>query len=86
MTQLKRSLFNRTKINFLISFFFQVAAEVAAPLSQAKKITMVSCGSGDIGAAKLTNEVFQIVNKVPELVKSITGVDIARVRPNSEFI
>lgn len=57
-----------------------MAAEVAAPLSQAKKITMVSGGQGEIGAAKLTGEVLQIVNKVPELVKSITGVDIARVR------
>lgn len=58
----------------------QIAAEVAAPLSQAKKITMVSSGSGEVGAAKLTGEVLAIVNKVPELVKSITGVDITRVR------
>lgn len=57
----------------------QIAAEVAAPLSQAKKITMVSTGGGEIGAAKLTDEVLAIVNKVPELVKSITGVDISRV-------
>jgi flotillin len=58
---------------------FQVAAEVAAPLSQAKKITMVSSGQGDIGAAKLTGEVLSIVSKVPEVVKSLTGVDIVKV-------
>lgn len=40
---------------------------------------MVSSGTGEVGAAKLTGEVLQIVNKVPELVKSITGVDISRV-------
>lgn len=34
---------------------------------------MVSSGTGEVGAAKLTGEVLQIVNKVPELVKSITG-------------
>lgn len=67
-------------------FQFQVVAEVAAPLSQAKKITMVSSGSGEMGAAKLTGEVLQIVNKVPELVKSITGVDISRVGANSKYI
>lgn len=67
-------------------FKFQVAAEVAAPLSQAKKITMVSSGTGEVGAAKLTGEVLQIVNKVPELVKSITGVDISRVGANSKYI
>jgi flotillin len=58
---------------------FQVAAEVAAPLSQAKKITMVSSGQGEIGAAKLTGEVLSIVSKVPEVVKSLTGVDIVKV-------
>uniref|UniRef100_A0A1B0F9G9 Band 7 domain-containing protein n=1 Tax=Glossina morsitans morsitans TaxID=37546 RepID=A0A1B0F9G9_GLOMM len=65
-------------VEMLLDTLPKVAAEVAAPLSQAKKITMVSGGQGEIGAAKLTGEVLQIVNKVPELVKSITGVDIAR--------
>ncbi|XP_004522536.1 flotillin-1 isoform X1 [Ceratitis capitata] len=65
-------------VEMLLDTLPKVAAEVAAPLSQAKKITMVSSGSGEIGAAKLTGEVLQIVNKVPELVKNITGVDIAR--------
>lgn len=64
-------------------FHFQVAAEVAAPLSQAKKITMVSSGGGEIGAAKLTGEVLEIVNKVPEMVKNMTGVDISRVSQRS---
>lgn len=57
----------------------QVAAEVAAPLSQAKKITMVSSGQGEIGAAKLTGEVLNIVTRVPDLVKTLTGVDIIKV-------
>lgn len=72
-------------IQSLISakYVFQVAAEVAAPLSQAKKITMVSTGGGEIGAAKLTGEVLDIVNKVPEMVKNMTGVDIARVSQRS---
>ncbi|XP_017120245.1 flotillin-1 isoform X1 [Drosophila elegans] len=65
-------------VEMLLDTLPKVAAEVAAPLSQAKKITMVSSGNGDIGAAKLTGEVLSIVNKVPELVKNITGVDIAR--------
>ncbi|XP_034110136.1 flotillin-1 isoform X1 [Drosophila sulfurigaster albostrigata] len=65
-------------VEMLLDTLPKVAAEVAAPLSQARKITMVSSGQGDIGAAKLTGEVLSIVNKVPELVKNITGVDIAR--------
>lgn len=40
---------------------------------------MVSSGNGTIGAEKLTEEVFSIVTRVPELVKNLTGVDIAKV-------
>ncbi|KAK9713015.1 Flotillin [Popillia japonica] len=65
-------------IDMLLDVLPKVAAEVAAPLSQTKKITMVSTGQGEIGAAKLTGEVLNIVNKVPDLVKAMTGVDIVK--------
>uniref|UniRef100_A0A182K2I2 Band 7 domain-containing protein n=1 Tax=Anopheles christyi TaxID=43041 RepID=A0A182K2I2_9DIPT len=73
-------------VDMLLDTLPKVAAEVAAPLSQAKKITMVSSGNGEVGAVKLTGEVLQIVNKIPELVKSITGVDISRVNQNHKYI
>jgi len=56
----------------------KIAAEIAAPLSQAKKITMVTDGSGEVGAAKLTNEVLMIMSSVPTTVKNMTGVDITQ--------
>uniref|UniRef100_A0A1B6M950 Band 7 domain-containing protein n=1 Tax=Graphocephala atropunctata TaxID=36148 RepID=A0A1B6M950_9HEMI len=65
-------------VEMLLDTLPKIAAEVAAPLSQAKKITMVSSGQGEIGAAKLTGEVLQIVTKVPEMVKNMTGVDIMK--------
>lgn len=65
-------------IDMFLDVLPKVAAEVAAPLSQAKKITMVSSGHGEIGAAKLTSEVLSIVAKVPDLVKTMTGVDIVK--------
>lgn len=40
---------------------------------------MVSTGTGDVGAAKLTGEILDIVNRVPMLVKNMTGVDISKV-------
>lgn len=40
---------------------------------------MVSSGNGTIGAEKLTGEVLNIVTRVPELVKYLTGVDITKV-------
>ena len=57
----------------------QIAAEISAPLSQAKKVTMVSSGKGDVGAAKLTGEVLDVVEKMPLLVQNMTGVDISKV-------
>lgn len=57
---------------------------MAAPLSQARKVTMVSCGGGEVGAAKLTGEVLSIVQVIPELVKTITGVDVTKVGPKKE--
>ena len=57
----------------------QVAAEIAAPLSQAKKITMVSDGSGEVGAARITGEVLDIMVKVPTMVNKMTGVDVTNV-------
>lgn len=63
-------------------YFKQVAAEVAAPLSQVNKVTMVSCGGSEVGAAKLTAEVLNIVQCIPTLVKGVTGVDITKVLLN----
>jgi flotillin len=37
---------------------------------------MVASGDGDVGAVRLTNEIIQIVNKVPEMVTTLTGVKI----------
>ena len=59
-----------------------MAAEVAAPLSQAKKVTMVSSGKGEVGAAKLTNEVFEVMARLPHVVEGMTGVDISKVSQN----
>jgi len=64
-------------VDMILQTLPKVAAEVSAPISRANKITMVSGGDGEIGAAKLTEEVMTIINRVPEAVKTMTGVDIA---------
>ena len=69
------------KVIFLLFYVlhFQVAAEISAPLSQAKKVTMVSMGNGDIGAAKLTGEVMEVMERLPKMVEGLTGVNITKV-------
>lgn len=68
--------FKHYKIFFCLQ---QIAAEVSAPLSQCKKVTMVSSGKSEIGASKLTGEVLDIIAKVPQVVSQLTGVNITHV-------
>ena len=65
-------------VDMMLEKMPMIAAEVSAPLSRANKITMVSDGSGDIGAAKMTNEVMSIMAEVPKMVAGLTGVDIRK--------
>ena len=57
----------------------QVLGEITRPLSwgQLSKITMISDDKGDVGASKLTDEVIKIMKQMPNLVKSLTGVDMS---------
>jgi len=64
-------------VDMMLQTLPKVAAEIAAPLSQTKKITLVSNGDADIGAAKITGEVLDIMVKVPDMVNTMTGVDIS---------
>ena len=57
----------------------KVAAEVAGPLSKVDKVTMVADANGEIGAARMTDEVLSIVTKVPAMVNAMTGVDIKSI-------
>eukprot|EP00043_Microstomoeca_roanoka_P027290 m.14056 g.14056 ORF g.14056 m.14056 type:complete len:427 (+) comp7492_c0_seq1:213-1493(+) len=57
----------------------RVAAEIAAPLSAVDKITMVAGPDGDVGAAKITGEVLQIMDKLPQTIKAMTGLDMQEV-------
>lgn len=57
-----------------------MAEEISKPLSAANKITMVSSGGSEVGAAKLAGEVLDIMTRLPAAVEKLTGVDIALVR------
>ncbi|XP_077972766.1 flotillin-1-like [Styela clava] len=65
-------------VDMVLSTLPKIAAEIAAPLSATKKITMVSSGKGDIGAAKLTSEVLDVVARLPAVVEKLTGVNMTK--------
>ncbi|XP_075042732.1 flotillin-1 isoform X1 [Mixophyes fleayi] len=53
-----------------------VAEEISKPLTQVKKIKMVSSGGGEVGASKMTGEVLDILARLPETLERLTGVNI----------
>uniref|UniRef100_A0A673NQB8 Flotillin n=1 Tax=Sinocyclocheilus rhinocerous TaxID=307959 RepID=A0A673NQB8_9TELE len=57
-----------------------MAEEISKPLSATNKVTMVSSGGSEIGAAKLTGEVLDIMTKLPEAIEKLTGVSISQVK------
>ncbi|KAF6113793.1 flotillin 1 [Phyllostomus discolor] len=67
------------QLDMLLEKLPQVAEEISGPLTSAKKITLVSSGSGAMGAAKVTGEVLDILSHLPETVERLTGVSISQV-------
>jgi flotillin len=56
----------------------QLAKSVAEPLGKIDKIVIVS-GDKELGTTKLTAQVAQVLAQMPEVVKSLTGVDLQKV-------
>lgn len=66
-------------LDMMLDTLPKVAAEVAAPISQCKRIVMVSSGKGEVGAGKLTGEVIDIITKTTSMVHQLTGVNVGSV-------
>lgn len=65
-------------VDMVLETLPKIAAEIAQPLAQAKKVTMVSSGKGEVGATKLTSEVMLIMEKLPLMVENLTGINISK--------
>jgi len=64
-------------VDMLMEALPKIAAEVSAPLAQVNKINMISTG-GEIGTSRLVTEILESVLRMPQLVSSVTGVDITK--------
>lgn len=65
-------------VDMILETLPKVAAEIAAPLSKVNKVTMISTGSKDVGASKITGELLDIVIRMPQAMEQLTGVDITK--------
>lgn len=63
------------KVSMWLEALPAIAAEVAAPLSQVNGVKMVAMTDQDagLGPAKLTREVFDIMEKIPKAVEDMSG-------------
>ncbi len=65
-------------LDLLAKMMPELAREIARPLASIDKLTVVDTGNG-MGAARITNTVTQLMATTPELVRSLTGIDIGAV-------
>ncbi|XP_073405032.1 flotillin-1 isoform X1 [Dendrobates tinctorius] len=63
-------------VDMLLEKLPEVVEEISKPLTEVKKIKMVSSGGSEIGAAKITGEVLDILNRLPDTVEKLTGINI----------
>uniref|UniRef100_A0AAQ6IG58 Flotillin n=1 Tax=Anabas testudineus TaxID=64144 RepID=A0AAQ6IG58_ANATE len=66
-------------VDMLLEKLPLMAEEISKPLSAAQKVTMVSSGGSEVGAAKLAGEVLDIMTRLPTAVEKLTGVNISQV-------
>jgi len=65
----------------LMSKLPELAQSIASPLSKVDKITVVSSGGegSSMGVSKVTGEVAKILAQMPEVIESLSGVDVKKL-------
>ncbi|ROT69788.1 Flotillin-1 [Penaeus vannamei] len=69
---------NAAVLDLYLKAIPQIVGSVSSSLSNVKSVKMVSSGGSEVGAQKLTEEVMNISNNIPEMVKTMTGVDLRK--------
>jgi len=54
----------------------ELASAIAQPLAKTEKIVIINSGGDGAGASKITGDVANIMAQLPEVVQSLTGMDI----------
>lgn len=65
-------------IEMLASRLPEIARHISEPLSKMDKIVVIDNG-GDSGASKITQSITKMIAEVPEVVESLTGIDVIQL-------
>ncbi|XP_063287419.1 flotillin-1 isoform X1 [Pelobates fuscus] len=63
-------------VDMLLEKLPEIVDEISKPMTQVKKIKLISSGGSEVGASKITGEVLDILNRLPDTVERLTGVSI----------
>ena len=65
-------------LEMYLSMLPDLAKAVSEPLSKVDKIVVIGGGEKSLGTAKITAQVAEVLAQMPEVVKSLTGVDLKK--------
>ncbi|WP_054028043.1 flotillin family protein [Bacillus sp. FJAT-28004] len=62
-------------LDIIVKMLPELAGKIAGPISNIDKLTVVDTGNGE-GAARLSNYVTSLMSTAPEMLKSVSGIDV----------
>ena len=62
-------------LDIIVKMLPELAGKIAAPISSIDKLTVVDTGKGE-GAARVSNYVTELMATAPEMLKSVSGIDL----------
>jgi flotillin len=62
----------------IVDILPELTKNIAEPLSRIDKITLIGGSDGKLGTSQITGQIADVLSQVPEVVKSLTGVDLAK--------
>lgn len=68
-------------LDIIVKMLPELAGKVAEPLKAIDKLTIVDTGNGE-GAARLSNYVTSLMATAPEMLKSVSGIDVNALMKN----
>lgn len=65
-------------LDIIVKMLPELAERIAQPLSSIDKLTVVDTGKGE-GAARVSNYVTELMSTAPEMLKSVSGIDVEQL-------
>ncbi len=66
------------KYQMIVDILPELTKNIAEPLSRIDKITLIGGMDGSLGTDKITGQITNVLAQAPEVIKSLTGVDLAK--------